>query len=110
MVSSFEQDAIDGLAPMFEAYHGEEIELEPKGQSARTVTAMVVRKPIESTGGLQNRDTQIEVFIRRADYSGITLNGDVVRLKKRIEDQTDTEFTVTKLLDQSAGFWHLGVS
>ena len=90
---------------------GESIVYTPRGGSARTVNAIVVRR---IPGQLDEAPSEslaedIEVHIRNHDTEGVTrvnLGGDMVTLARRI-GETPVELQVYQIIDHDTGMWHL---
>lgn len=87
---------------------GESITYYQHGGSLSTFPAIVERKPtqVQSAGGYAYAANVVEVLIPRNATAGVLAvkeRLDKVRFKRNLSDAQDTEWTVTKILQEDAG-------
>lgn len=92
----------------------ETITYTPKGGTAKTIAALIDRKPVNSVGEDSGRTLlgQIEIVIANDSENGISSinkGGDTVSLPERVGD-ADIEWSVIDIVDQDEGMWRLLVS
>lgn len=91
---------------------GELITYTPYGEEAKTVKAIVNRRPnqvqpnVANAGKFSYHAHAIELQIPRDETDGILAiveGQDKVSFKRQLDDEDDTEFTVTKIVQEDAG-------
>lgn len=97
--------------PAFFAGLSESVTYTPHGGTAVTRDAIVERSPVrvDQHGGRQAAQGVVEVWIANHATLGVSSvkeRFDKVALPEKVGGSSKT-YTVQKILDQDAGFWHL---
>lgn len=98
--------------PLLLAAFGETVSYQQPSLPGVNCTVLIRRGGLTLTG--LNRNSQpeyaVEIFVSRQDVSSVNVGADTVALLQRVSDSSAKTYTVSKILGQEAGVWHLGLT
>lgn len=112
MPSEFEQDWSDGPTDTLLEKFGESVSYTPRGGAATTITAVIVRRPLQVVDEMHGPVIEYarSAWISRSDAPTLNINGDALSCRARIEDAANSAFRLSALLNQAAGMWHVSLT
>lgn len=92
--------------------HGESVTYNQSESSPLAITAVVLRAALQTRGtdGGRRLEYEHELLVNQADVPTITVNGDTVSFAKRPDAADSITKTVSRIINQDGGVWHLGLA
>lgn len=81
----------------------------PKNGTPKTINVIPLRGRLMPRDG-ERVEYTLSVFFSRADVSNVNIGGDKITLNTRSSSPAATTYTVSTIIDDDAGFWHVGVN